>query len=173
MAINAGYAITMESRISRSNGSRRGDIIVQRGGQQKQLVLDVTVGLPTCSSYVVPSSTTQRYTIGKLEYGKNRLYKVACERDNMKFMPCAFESFGAWSESFTKLFNSWIERMEMRGLNKHTQQIYWSRRISCTIQKFNSRTIINKIAEISAFKRKGDEAFHGQFDAHGELCLDE
>ena len=61
----------------------------------------------------------------------------------------------------------------MKGVIKKQQELYWSRRISCSIQKFNSRTTINKVREISAFQRQGDEAFRDQVDEHGELPLED
>ena len=44
-------------------------------------------------------------------------------------------------------------------MSKSYQSNYWTKRISCTIMKFNSRCIINKINEIGHKKAFRDEAF--------------
>ena len=119
----------------------------------------LTVSLPTCKSYVKAASITPNATIMASEDRKNKKYEDNCKIDNFKFTPLAFESFGAWSSNFKDLFNSFIDRMEDKGKSRNCQISYWTKRISCTIMKFNSRCIIRKLNSIGYKKSFGDEAF--------------
>ena len=70
----------------------------------------------------------------------------------MNFMPMAFEVFGTWSDETIKLFKYLVNRAsEVNGIHKSILHTYWATRLSTSLMKYNSQTIINKCANIHRF----------------------
>ena len=61
----------------------------------KDLLLDITVGTPTCATYVARAANTPQYTLRLLHNRKNDKYLHRCAEIGASFMPMAFETFGA------------------------------------------------------------------------------
>ena len=158
-ARKAGYGVIVEKKISFHNEGKRADLIIQRGSAKQDLVIDITVGLPTCDAHVGVASKTPNATIAKKEKEKNTKYFDNCAKDNLEFKPLAFEAFGAWSPTFVNFFKDTLNKMGAHGQYRNSQVNYWTKRISCTIMKFNSRCIMSKINCIGYNKSFGDEAF--------------
>ena len=85
-------------RVTADDDGTRPDLLIPTLGKDgRNLLVDITVGHPTCASYVTHASHTRHYTLKKLHVAKNNKYKQRCHEIDSSFMPLAFESFGAVS----------------------------------------------------------------------------
>ena len=167
LAKSAGYSAEKESKnlfnIYADDGCR-GDILIKGtdgSGIKKDLLVDITVGVPTCPSYVRKSSQERDYTINKLNTIKNDKYLEKCNQINIDFMPMAFETFGAWSKEFKNIFNILVKNAsELNQSNYANLHFYWSKRISCTLMRYNSKCIIQRIISINGEKTRWDNAYN-------------
>ena len=162
LATYAGYESTKEDpnlfTIIDSNDHDRGDILIKEipyNGKKadasniKNLLVDVTIGLPTAKSYVKKAAKEKLYLIGKLNEFKNDKYKQKCIEADMNFMPMAFEVFGAWSKETMSLFKFLIQQAaDISGIPPSILHNYWAGRISTSLMKYNSLYIINKCSSI-------------------------
>jgi hypothetical protein len=158
LATYAGYETTKEDpnlfTILDTNDHDRGDILIKEipyngfksdASNTKNLLLDITVGLPTAKSYVKKAAKQKSYLIDKLNEFKNDKYKQKCTEADMNFMPMAFEVFGAWSKETCKLFKFLIQQAaDISGIQTTILHNYWASRISTSLMKYNSLYIINK-----------------------------
>ena len=78
----------------------------------------------------------------------------------------ALECYGALSREFIQVINMLCEkRAKSIGSNKSVVMQYWFKRISCTLQKGNSRAIIKRVMEITKDNADGpDECYDPYID---------
>jgi hypothetical protein len=127
----------------------RGDQIVHRAGQMPML-LDVTV-----SNVVTPDVTNK---IGKpltgvkaksREVEKAKKYQEVCRAMGQSFLPVVFESQGLAGGQFLLHFDKLIaRRAEEIGASSAPLKIYWSRRLSLTLQRSVAQAINIRMATL-------------------------
>ena len=79
-ARKAGYGVIVEKKISFHNEGKRADLIIQRGSAKQDLVIDITVGLPTCDAHVGVASKTPNATIAKKKRRKIQSIKTTVRK---------------------------------------------------------------------------------------------
>ena len=79
-------------------------------GQRPDLLLDITVSHPTCSSYVGRACNERRHTIRKKRVEKNNKYLKKCEDQGACFSPLALESFGVAGREVLDLVSNLVKK---------------------------------------------------------------
>lgn len=115
----------------------------------KDCTFDISVVNPSSSSCITEASTSQRSSIKKSEYVKNRKYLADCELLHVDFKPVIWEVFGMPSDYFCDLFS--LLARQISNLLKIDLSIiysYWQKKISFTLQLYNARLLINACMHI-------------------------
>ncbi len=73
------------------------------GGEQ--VLVDVTIGKPTCQTYQYHCSEEQLRCTVMAEHRKTNKYSAMAETQNAKFIPFAVEMYGGLGKSAKKLLN--------------------------------------------------------------------
>ena len=82
-------------RIADESDGQRPDLLLEKQGTNgRDILLDITVSHPTCSSYVGRAYKERGHTIKKKRKEKNNKYLKKCEDQGACFSPLPFESFG-------------------------------------------------------------------------------
>ena len=114
----------------------------------------------TTSAYVAHAAHTAHYTLRTLHARKVTKYLNRCTEIGASFMPMAFESFGAASESvMTVLAKLVSQAAECTNIPYSVLLSYWKKRISTTLQMHNSRIIMLASSAILAQSGRRDPAF--------------
>ena len=149
-------------RVTNDDDGKRPDLLIPTMGKEgRNLLVDITVGHPTCPSYVTHASRTRHSTLKKLHVAKNNKYKQRCHEIDSSFMPLAFESFGAVSEQTVALMANLVSKAAELSMIPYSVLLsYWRKRISTTLQIHNARILMMSTTRILA-KNAGrlEEAF--------------
>ncbi len=156
--------LTVFRAIDDDDGKRPDLLIPSIGEDGRNLLLDITVGHPTCPSYVSRASVVRHHTLNKLHRDKNTKYLDRCTEINSSFMPLAFESFGAVSDDVVKLMANLVSKAaELTKIPYSVLLSYWRKRISTTLQVQNARILMVSSARIlSRGGGRADAAFDCQ-----------
>jgi hypothetical protein len=98
-----GVCIKEPSRLGSDGDNSRPDLQVVIGGEQ--VLVDVTIGNPTCQTYQDQCSEEQLKCTVMAEQRKNNKYSAMAETQNAKFIPFAVEMYGGLGKSAKKLLN--------------------------------------------------------------------
>jgi hypothetical protein len=115
----------------------------------KAVGFDVAVTHPCAPSYIVGSSTRQRYAAEAREAIKLAKYDAACESVGITFVPAVFESFGVAGKLFEEWFKDTMKAKDKAdkaagvrvSWTAHTTSAFWQQRISVALQVGNARMI--------------------------------
>lgn len=147
-------------RVTNDDDGKRPDLLIPTMGEDgRNLLVDITIGHPTCPSYVTQAARTRHYTLNELHRRKNVKYLQRCTEINSSFMPLAFESFGAVSADTVTLIAKLVSKAaELSNIPYSVLLSYWRKRISTTLQVQNARILMLSATRILA-KSGADEAF--------------
>ena len=126
----------------------------------KDLLLDVTVGTPTCQSYFEGAANHPHRTLRILHNRKNAKYLQRCTEIGASFMPMAFETFGAVSEEAMGVVAKLVQKVS--DVTKIPYSIlfnYWKKRLSTTMQVQNARILVNATRDILGRNDRQEEEF--------------
>ena len=152
--------LTVFRAINNDDGKRPDMMLPGMGQQGNDLLLDFTIGHPTCATYVMRAADTPHYTLNLLHNNKNRKYLNRCTEIGASFMPMAFESFGAVSEDVMTVMSQLVcYAAENTSIPYSVLLSYWKKRISTTLQVQNARIIMMASAAILARTGRRDPAF--------------
>jgi len=98
-----GVCIKEPSRLGSDGDNSRPDLQVVIGGEQ--VLVDVTIGNPTCQTYQDQCSEEQLRCTVMAEQRKNNKYSAMAETQNAKFIPFAVEMYGGLGKSANKLLS--------------------------------------------------------------------
>ena len=137
--------------LNEAGDTRRGDLLLpQCGKDERNLILDFSITHPACPTYCTATVNNPNSAIQRVNDTKNNKYKERAEANDIEFMPMALECYGALSPEFVKVLKFLCEkRANLTNSNKTTILQYWYKRISCTLQKRNCRSIANRILDIT------------------------
>jgi hypothetical protein len=122
-------------RIADPTCGLRADQIVYRPGQMP-LVIDVTVSNAVTPDIKKKGKPTAGVMARKREDVKILKYQAACVAIGQSFMPAAFESQGCAGDRFLRHFDQLVsKRADQIGAPVAALAIYWSRRLSLTLQR--------------------------------------
>ena len=86
----AGYRVSDQNlnifRLLDTNNDQRTDLMIFNFTDGKDCTVDVSVINPASDSYITNASMSQKSSIGKSEYNKNRKYLADCERLKILFL---------------------------------------------------------------------------------------
>ena len=99
-------------RILDTNNDQRTDLMVFNLVEGKDCTFDISVVNPSSSSCITEASTSQKSSIKKSEYVKNRKYLADCELLHVDFKPVIWEVFGMPSDYFCDLFSLLATNLE-------------------------------------------------------------
>jgi hypothetical protein len=158
IAVSAGVpASTLNKDILLLNNSpnshnNKGDILMPTLGDQDKgwpMLADLTGTHPACDSSCQATRRDPKSSILRAEKRKNNIYLDLAATHDITFTPLAFECYGAFSEKFEKLIRKLCRmRAEILDIEETSVLNYWFRRISCTLQRANSRAISGRILDI-------------------------
>ena len=126
----------------------------------RDLLLDVTVGTPTCQSYFEGAANHPHHTLRLLHNRKNAKYLRRCTEIGASFMPMAFETFGAASEEAMGVVAKLVQKAS--DVTKIPYSIlfnYWKKRLSTTMQVQNARILVNATRDILGRRDRQEEEF--------------
>lgn len=152
--------LTVFRAIDEDDGKRPDLLLPGFEDDGKDLLLDVTIGTPTCASYVSRAANTPHYTLRLLHKRKNDKYLQRCTEIGASFMPMAFETFGAVSEEAMGVIAKLVQRAS--DVTKIPYSIlfnYWKKRISSALQVHNARTLVNATRDILGRNDRQEEVF--------------
>ena len=138
-------------RIADESDGQRPDLLLEKQGTNgRDLLLDITVSHPTCSSYVGRACKERGHTIKKKRMEKNNKYLKKCEDQGACFSPLPFESFGLAGREVLDLVSSLVKKAsESLNIDFALLLSYWKKRISTTLQVYTAKFIL----EASVSKR--------------------
>ena len=148
-------------RVIQEDDGKRPDLLLPGFGEDgKDLLLDFTIGHPTCGTYVEHAATTPNYTLLNLHARKNTKYLQRCTEIGASFMPMAFESFGAASDQVMDVMKRLVSRAaESTNIPFSILYSYWKKRFSTTLQVQNTRILLMASTSILAQSGRREEAF--------------
>jgi hypothetical protein len=148
-------------RVTNDDDGKRPDLLIPTMGEDgRNLLVDITIGHPTCPSYVTQAAHTRHYTLNELHRRKNVKYLQRCTEINSSFMPLAFESFGAVSADTAMLIAKLVSKAaDLSNIPYSVLLSYWRKRISTTLQVQNARILMLSATRILAKGGGADEAF--------------
>ena len=152
--------LTVFRTIDEDDGKRPDLLLPGFEDDGKDLFLDVTIGTPTCATYVSRAANTPHYTLRLLHNRKNDKYLQRCTEIGASFMPMAFETFGAASEESMGVIAKLVQRAT--DVTKIPYPIlfnYWKKRIATTLQVQNARTLVTATRDILNRNDHQEEAF--------------
>jgi hypothetical protein len=134
-----------------ANDNRMGDLLLpQCGENQKNLIVDFTITYPCSKSKLAATRNNPSSSIKDATKRKNEKYKESAAACDTDFMPMALECYGALSVELIHIIRLLSEkRADLANSNKSVVAQYWYKRISCTLQKGNSRAIAKKLLDIA------------------------
>ena len=134
---------------------RKGDLLFYgMGKNNSNLVVDITIANATSPHYLPNSSITEKFALNFLEKGKYRKYSEHYRQEGIDFMPLALESHGAVSDTFLKFFKKLANAAaEVNEIPYCIMVNYWQKRMSTTLQKYNSK--IMQYASLKIAKKTG------------------
>ena len=92
---------------------------------------------------------TQKSSIDKSEYTKNRKYLADCERLNIVFKPIIWEVFGMPSDYFCDLFSSLSKQIaQISRIDISIIHSFWQKKFSFILQLYNARLLNNACMHI-------------------------
>ena len=138
-------------RVEDENDGQRPDLMLAgQGVNGRDLLLDITIGHPTCQSYVQSACRERGYTITKKNKAKNDKYKDKCEMQGACFLPLAFESFGLASKEVVTIISNLAQKAaELSGVPYACLLSYWKKRISTTLQIGTAKFIVEASSSCS------------------------
>ena len=138
-------------RIADETDGQRPDLLLEKQGTNgRDLLLDITVSHPTCSSYVGRACKERGHTIRKKRKEKNNKYLKKCEDQGACFSPLPFESFGLAGKEVLDLVSSLVKKAsESLNIDFALLLSYWKKRMSTTLQVYTAKFIL----EASVSKR--------------------
>ena len=138
-------------RIADESDGQRPDLLLEKQGSNgRDLLLDITVSHPACSSYVGRACKERGHTIKKKRMEKNNKYLKKCEDQGACFSPLPFESFGLAGREVLDLVSSLVKKAsESLNIDFALLLSYWKKRISTTLQVYTAKFIL----EASVSKR--------------------
>ncbi len=84
-------------------------------------------------------------------------YAESAAASDIDFMPMALECYGALSQELIHIIRLLSEkRADLANSNKSVVAQYWYKRISCTLQKGNSRAFYKKLLDIAQVVNHAD-----------------
>jgi hypothetical protein len=98
-----GVCIKEPTRLGSDGDNSRPDLQLVIGGEQ--VLVDVTIGNPTCQTYQDQCSEEQLKCTVMAEQRKTNKYSAMAETQNAKFIPFAVEMYGGLGKSAKKLLN--------------------------------------------------------------------
>ena len=105
----------------------------------KDCTFDVSVINPASASCIADASVTQKSSIDKSEYTKNRKYLADCERLNIVFKPIIWEVFGMPSDYFCDLFASLSKQIaHISRIDISIIHSFWQEKFSFILQLYNA-----------------------------------
>ena len=129
----------------------------------KDLLLDVTIGTPTCKTYVSRAARVPHHTLRQLHNRKIEKYLRRCTEIGASFMPMAFETFGAVSEEAMGVIGRLVTlASNIINIPYSVLFSYWKKRISTTLQVQNARILETAASTILCRADRPDEAFDAQ-----------
>jgi len=144
--------------------NRKGDLLIPGLGNADKgwpLLVDVTITHPACPSVVYATRRNAKASIQKAEARKNGIYLELAANNDITFTPMALECYGAFSDKFIRIVNLLCQtRAEILEIDEKIVQKYWYRRLSCTIQRGNSRAISRKCLDITQSLTHQHDAYH-------------
>ena len=155
LAISARVqASTCNKDIVLQNGAsdnRRGDLFLpQCGTNGKNVIIDFTITYPCSSSKLRATRANPSSSIREATRRKNEKYAESAAASDIDFMPMALECYGALSVELIHIIRLLSEkRADIANSNKSVVAQYWYKRISCTLQKGNSRAFHKKLLDIA------------------------
>ena len=134
---------------------RKGDLLFYgMGKNNSNLVVDITIANATSPHYLPNSSITEKFALNFLEKGKYRKYSEHYRQEGIDFMPLALESHGAVSDTFLKFIKKLANAAaEVNEIPYCIMVNYWQKRMSTTLQKYNSK--IMQYASLKIAKKTG------------------
>ena len=152
--------LTVFRAIDEDDGKRPDLLLPGLGENGKDLLLDITIGTPTCSAYVARASNTPHYTLRRLHDAKNAKYLQRCTEIGASFMPMAFETYGAASEEVMGVMAKLVKLAHQATSIPYSVLFsYWKKRISTTLQVQNARIVTRAATKILSRTDRNDEAF--------------
>ena len=148
-------------RVTDEDDGKRPDLLLPGYEDDgKDLLLDITVGTPTCATYVARAANTPQYTLRLLHNRKNDKYLHRCAEIGASFMPMAFETFGAASEETMGVIGKLVKvASALTAIPYSVLFNYWKKRISTTMQVQNARILATAARIILSRNDRPDEAF--------------
>ena len=148
-------------RVTNEDDGKRPDLLLPGYEDDgKDLLLDITVGTPTCATYVARAANTPHHTLRLLHNRKNEKYLHRCAEIGASFMPMAFETFGAASEETMGVIGNLVKlATALTGIPYSVLFNYWKKRISTTMQVQNARILATAARSILSRNDRPDEAF--------------
>lgn len=155
--------LTVFRVIDEDDGKRPDLLLPGFEADGKDLLLDVTIGTPTCRTYVSRAARTPHHTLRQLHNRKLEKYVGRCTEIGASFMPMAFETFGAVSEEAMGVIGRLVTlASNITSIPYSVLFSYWKKRISTTLQVQNARILETAASTILSRTDRQDEAF----DAH-------
>ena len=149
--------------------NKKGDLLIPGLGDPAKgwpLLIDVTMTHPACSSVCAATITNAKASIQKAEARKNNKYLALAANNDITFTPMALECYGAFSDDFIRIVNRLcLSRAEILEIDETIVQQYWYRRLSCTIQRGNSRALSRRCLDIT-------QSISLQHDAYYDDAID-
>ena len=140
----------------------------------RDLLLDITVSHPTCSSYVGRACKERGHTIREKRKEKDNKYVEKSEDQGACFSPLPFESFGLAGREVLDLVSSLVKKAsESLNIDFALLSSYWKKRISttCTLLVYTAKFILKaSVSKRNPQRRQDivDIALLGTFHLH---CL--
>ena len=149
--------------------NKKGDLLIAGMGDPatgRALLIDVTITHPACPSVCAATIANAKASIQRAETRKNNKYLALAANNDITFTPMALECYGAFSDDFIRIVNRLcLARAEILEIDETIVQQYWYRRLSCTIQRGNSRALSRRCLDIT-------QSISLQHDAYYDDAID-
>ena len=118
-------------------------MLEKQGTNGRDLLVDITVCHPTCSSYVGSSCKERGHTIRKKRKEKNHKYLKNCEDQGACLSPLPFESFVLAGKEVLDLVSSLVKKAsESLNIDFALLLSYWKKRMSTTLQVYTAKFVL-------------------------------
>ena len=144
----------------------RMDLVVTSGDFNTNILADVTIThpYPSRSSRLTPSMTHPLHFTLLKEAQKKQKYQHTASLIGASVFPLAMETYGALGPSFQKFLHicaegylqkNFLSHPSREELHKSVIMRSWRSRISCALQKANSRLLFSKASRSTTINQSG------------------
>ena len=120
-------AICEQKRLLPDNSSSSGDIFLPVWNADQPAALDVTVTSPSQSRIIIRASEKSGFALSAAEDRKYEQYAQKCSEVGIQFIPLAFETFRALSETVRKTLKRIATLADNRSLQPAGLSLVFSR----------------------------------------------